>query len=337
MTASAPEERTTADAGHEAGPCDTILVAEDDPVSRLILQSWLQKWTFRVVACEDGQKAWTVLQRQDSPQIVILDWMMPGLDGIELCRRIRGQENGSYKYVLLLTARGSKEDIVAGLEAGADDYLTKPFDWSELRARVRAGVRILQLQSELLKTQASLQFEAAHDRLTGLWNRGAISDLLQRETQRCARIGSPLGIMLADVDHFKHVNDTYGHQAGDAVLREVSRRLLESVRSYDYVGRYGGEEFLLVLGECGSADLAVIAERTRLQVAEKPVETPTGPVSVSVSIGLMTQPKHEGAMLKEAAARQAEKLVQAADVALYTAKANGRNRVERALETSLVV
>lgn len=312
--------------GRTSSPIDTILIAEDDPISRRILQSWLQKWNYHVIALENGIDAWRALQREDSPPMAILDWMMPGMNGIEVCRRIRSRQRGAYKYVLLLSAKESKHDVVAGLEAGADDYLTKPFDVNELRARVRAGKRILELQGELVKAHTELQFEAAHDHLTGLWNRGAIKDLLHRETQRIVRIGEPLGVMMADVDHFKRINDSYGHQTGDAVLREVAQRLLQSVRNYDYVGRYGGEEFLIVLTACVPSDLAVTAERMRIYVSEKPVDTDTGPIPVTISIGLAAQ---------HAAGREpikGEDLVRAADSALYVAKANGRNRVERAPE-----
>lgn len=308
---------------------DTVLIAEDDPIFRRVLETWLRKWNYRVTSLENGLDAWSVLQQKDAPQMAILDWMMPGLDGVELCRRIRGHEAGAYKYVLLLTAKGSKEDVVAGLEAGADDYLIKPFDVNELRARVRAGKRILELQAALLKVQTELEFESAHDHLTGLWNRGAILGLLHRETQRSVRSGEPLGVMMADLDHFKQINDSYGHQNGDAVLREVSRRLLGSVRNYDYVGRYGGEEFLIVLTQCTASDLVATAERMRAQVSEKPVETDAGPIAVTVSLGLVTGRATGDALLK------GEELLRVADVALYSAKANGRNRVELALETRL--
>jgi two-component system, cell cycle response regulator len=301
-----------------------VLIAEDDPISRRILESWLQKWNYGVVARENGLDAWNELQKANSAQMAILDWEMPGMDGIEVCRRIRGHQQGPYKYIVLLTAKGGKEDIVSGLEAGADDYLTKPFDANELRARVRAGTRILELQDALLRAQTELQFEASHDHLTGVWNRGAILDLLTRETQRARRVGGPIGVIMADLDHFKQINDSHGHLTGDAVLREAARRMVASVRNYDYVGRYGGEEFLVVLTECDSADLMATAERIRFSIAEKPIETDSGMVPVTLSVGLaahVIRPDSPGV-----------DLVRAADEALYKAKANGRNRVESCSE-----
>ncbi len=182
---------------------DTVLIAEDDPVFRRILQRCLQSWNYQVRACENGLDAWNVLQQQHAPQMAILDWMMPGMNGIEMCRRIRTRQQDPYRYVLLLTAKDDKHDVVQGLDAGADDYLTKPFDVDELHARVRAGKRILGLQNELIQARESLRFEALHDHLTGVWNRGAVLNLLQREVQRRQRSGEALGVIMADVDHFK--------------------------------------------------------------------------------------------------------------------------------------
>jgi len=314
-------------AGHEQSAAQSselnrVLIAEDDPIFRHVLLRWLQSWGYRVVAAENGLSAWNILSQPDAPQMAVLDWMMPELDGIELCRRIRKKEAGDYHYVLLLTARDNKEDVLTGFEAGADDYLTKPFDSAELRARVRAGRRILELQAALMASQRELQIEATHDRLTGIYNRGAILDRLEGELQRRHRKGDPLGVIMADIDHFKRVNDTHGHLVGDTVLRETARRLASAVRTYDAVGRYGGEEFVVVVPECNRFDLMVLAERLRLAVANSVVETSAGAVSVTISLGLACVESgriaHSGC----------EDILRDADSALYAAKSNGRNRAE---------
>ena len=300
---------------------DSVLVAEDDPIFLRILQSWFQKWSYRVTAVKNGVDAWEALQQPTAPPMAVLDWMMPGMDGVEVCRKIRGREQGPYCYVLLLTAKDDREDVVAGLDAGADDYLTKPFDVDELRARIRAGKRILELQAALIRAHDTLQYESAHDALTALWNRGAIIGFLKNEIERQQRSSQPLGVMMADVDHFKRVNDTHGHLVGDAVLKEVGRRLAEGVRTYDSVGRYGGEEFLVIVPGCKPADLVASAERLRRSIAEAKFETSAGPLAVTLSIGIAS-----GCDDGESP-RGSEQLLRAADTALYAAKAEGRNRV----------
>ncbi len=322
QTITVPDPKPGVDG--KASPLNAVLIAEDDPIFRRILESWFKKWDYRVTAVENGLAAWEVLQQKDAPQLAIVDWMMPGIDGIELCRRIRSRDQGLYRYVLLLTAKDNKQDVITGLEAGADDYLTKPFDVDELHARVRAGKRILDLQEALIRAKDDLQFAAAHDALTGLWNRGAIIELLKREVSRRQRTGEPLGVIMTDIDHFKKINDTYGHLVGDAVLREVTRRLAEDVRPYDAVGRYGGEEFLIVFPGCTAPNLIVGAERLRHCIADQPVETSVGPIQVTLSLGLAsaTQGEKEGF--------DCEAFLHTADEALYAAKAGGRNRVETA-------
>jgi len=295
---------------------DSVLIAEDDPIFRQILESWLQRWDYRVTAVDNGLDAWTALQKEDAPQMAILDWMMPRMDGLELCRKIRRLGQHPYRYLLLLTAKDDKQDVVAGLEAGADDYLTKPFDLDELRARLRAGRRILELQEKLIRAHGALEFEATHDHLTALLNRGAILDALKREMQRSLRTKVPVGIVMADIDHFKKVNDSQGHLVGDAVLQEVARRLATAVRSYDLVGRFGGEEFLIILPGCDAPGLVTPAERLRRSVADEPI----GQISVSVSIGVASLAQFGDGCPCEA-------LLRAADTALYQAKAQGRNRI----------
>jgi len=303
---------------------DTVLIAEDDPIFRRILESWFKRWGYCVTAVENGLDAWEVLKKEDAPQLAILYWMMPGMDGIDLCRRIRARDQAPYRYVLLLTAKDDKQDVITGLEAGADDYLTKPFDVDELRARVRAGKRILDLQAALMRAQEALKFDAAHDRLTAIWNREAILDLFKGEIDRSRRNNDSLGIIMVDVDFFKKVNDTHGHLVGDVVLQEVGHRLASGLRSYDSVGRYGGEEFLVVVPGCDALNLVVAAERLRRRIADQPVDTSAGPVPVTISLGLATVQANESGLIDR------EGLIRLADAALYAAKARGRNRVESA-------
>jgi two-component system, cell cycle response regulator len=301
---------------------ETVLIAEDDPMFRQVLSSLLKKWNYRVITVENGLDAWTILQQKDAPQMAILDWIMPVVDGVELCRRLRNRESGPYRYVILITAKDGKQDVVTGLEAGADDFLTKPFSMDELRARIRAGERILQLQNALIRSQAALQFEVAHDALTGLWNRSAILELLMREVQRNQRSAESLGVMMVDLDYFKNVNDEHGHIAGDTVLRELGVRLVTSLRKYDLVGRYGGEEFLVVLPNCSASNLTTIAQRLRSFIASSPMQTSAGPLAITASVGVVST------VYGRQPPMDFETLLGLADEALYAAKAKGRNRVE---------
>lgn len=300
-----------------------VLIAEDDPVLQHMLRTLLTKWGYEVVVAANGDAAWEILQGQDAPRLALLDWLMPGMDGVEICREARKRSAQAYRYLLVLSSKGDRVDVVDGLQSGADDYLTKPFHPDELRARLRAGERILMLEDKLVAAQQVLQFKASHDALTELLNRGAILETLQRELQRGRREKNSLGVLLLDLDHFKSINDRKGHDVGDEVLREASRRMLASVRSYDAVGRYGGEEFLILVPGCNSANACDRAEQIRVAIAGSPIETLGGLIRVSASIGV--------ASTVDGASWEADALVHAADVALYRAKRNGRNRVELAL------
>lgn len=296
-----------------------ILIAEDSTVSRRLLEATLRQWGYEVITVEDGVKAWQVLERPDTPTLVILDWIMPEMDGLEVCRRIRDRDGATpYTYVILLTAKHQKEDIVYAMNAGADDMIAKPFDPGELRVRVRAGERILDLQSRLLAAQESLRRQATHDSLTELWNHGAIVELLERELARSCREGQSVGVIMGDLDHFKRINDACGHLAGDAVLREVAERLRKSLREYDGAGRYGGEEFMIVTPNCDQSQAAGLAERIRKAIADHPFAVPDGMMAVTMSLGVTAG--------RSGAEKDADHLIRLVDEALYQAKREGRNR-----------
>ncbi len=297
-----------------------VLIADDELMSRKLLQKTLERAGYDVTAVENGRLAAEHLCPANGPRLALLDWVMPELDGPGVCREVRKRKQQSYVYMVLLTSKESKEDVVAGLESGADDYLTKPFDPEELKARLRTGLRILDLEDRLIEAREEMRFQATHDGLTALWNRGMIVDLLGRELARSIRENFSTAILMCDLDHFKSVNDTYGHLVGDDVLKETAKRLLASVRSYDFVGRYGGEEFLVVLNNCNPAYALARAEEIRKAIALKPVLSSCGPVPTTMSLGLLLN--------QEWGRLPVEELLHEADAALYAAKAAGRNCVK---------
>ena len=297
-----------------------ILVAEDDAIYRHLLQTLLRRASFLVRTVSNGVDALRIAQADGAPRLLIFDWMMPGLSGIELCRRLR-QERATrlYQYIILLTSKDAKTDTVAGLEAGADDYLTKPVDYQELLARLRAGTRILELEDRLLNAQKEMEYLATHDSLTGLWNRLVWKKLLAAEFERAYRNATSVAVLMIDLDHFKSVNDTYGHSAGDALLNKVGDVLQSLVRAYDHVGRYGGEEFIILAQELSRDAVYDYAERIRSTLAQTAIMHEESPISVTVSIGVAF-----AEILQE---RSPDVMVRAADRALYRAKARGRNCV----------
>jgi diguanylate cyclase (GGDEF)-like protein len=297
-----------------------VLIADDDPMQRLYLTRCLSSWGYETLVAEDGEEAWRILQGDDAPPLVLLDWMMPGMDGTVLCQRIRSLKDRPYTYVVLLTARSDQQDLLSGLGAGADDYMTKPVNTPELQARLRSGQRIVDLQNKLRIAYEMQKYEATHDSLTGIWNRPAILELFSRECAKAAREKRSIGVLLSDVDHFKIINDQFGHVCGDIALREIARRMQASLRPYDFIGRYGGEEFLILVPSCDPHTVCEVAERIRLGVADQPIIARDNEFAVTLSIGVNTA--------TPVSVEQRDELLQRADQALYLAKENGRNRIE---------
>jgi two-component system, cell cycle response regulator len=296
-----------------------VLVADDSLVMRRLLESTLQGWGYEVVCAQDGGQALELLLQPEAPQLAILDWMMPVMSGPDVCREVRKRRESGYTYILLLTSRGLREDIVEGMGAGADDYVVKPFDKHELEVRLRAGRRIIDLQFELMRVQEALREQATHDALTGVWNRASILDIAEREIIRAKRELRPIGVVMLDLDNFKHVNDEYGHQAGDVVLHAAAGRLAVAMRPYDSIGRYGGEEFLVVVPGCDEAGLRSHAERLRTVMESEHFQAVGQELAITASFGLSA--------LAQGQFADADGLIRAADYALYLAKRQGRNRV----------
>ncbi len=306
-----------------------VLIAEDDIISSRALEKTISEWNYEVSVAKDGEEAWNIIKKtwdaRDEKQktnMAILDWEMPKMNGVELCRKIRhkiNEKNSNYIYIVLLTGRDKQEDIIKGLSVGADDYITKPFNPYELKVRLKNGERIVELEDSRLK-------EASIDILTKHWNRKKILECLNEEIDRGSRRNHPTGIILADIDHFKKINDTYGHLIGDQVIIEVVTRFNKSMRKYDKIGRYGGDEFLAVIPQCNHTQIRNIAERFYRAICDKKIQTEKGPLKITVSIGGISTDNFPQA--------SHEDFIKASDAALYLAKKKGRNHIEIATDFS---
>ncbi|HXE95255.1 MAG TPA: diguanylate cyclase [Dongiaceae bacterium] len=292
-----------------------ILVVEDELFSRVVIKDALERLGYTVVLAVNGREALELCQREHFP-IIITDRVMPEMDGIEFCRAMRAIPTEHYVYILLLTSLDKKDELIAGLDAGADEYLVKPLHEVELAARLKAARRILDLETKLKQL-------ALHDQLTGAYNRGYLDRQLSKEVQRSWRYKHPLSIVICDIDHFKAVNDRYGHQVGDQVLMEFVSRMNRSIRNEnDWVARYGGEEFVIVLPETPPAGCLIVAERIRRLIADSPVMFPGGAVAVTVSFGAVTI--EDTGQIEE---MTMDAILGKADECLYRAKDSGRNCV----------
>lgn len=292
------------------------LVAEDDAASRLLLQTMMTKWGYEVEVVSDGLEAREALLNSDPPRLAVLDWMMPGVDGLQVCREVRRHDRDDYIYVLLLTAKSGKQDLIEGMNAGADDYLTKPFDPSELKVRLQAGERLLDMHSKLLTMRESLIRQATHDALTGLPNRLLFGDRLTQSVAHARRYDHRLAVMFLDLDRFKLVNDGFGHNAGDEVLKSVASRLKGRLREADTISRMGGDEFTVILAGPNSADSVADIAQTMLNAVAESYWVNAKEILLTASIGVSLFPEH---------GTEAETLVRNADAAMYKAKERGGN------------
>jgi len=297
-----------------------ILVADDSGVSRHVICAYLRASGHEVISAKDGTEALEALRSDTGISLALVDWMMPGLDGIEVCRQLRAIPDRAYTYMISVTTRSEKQDIVCALEAGFDDFLTKPVQPAELNARLLVGSRIIDLQEKLIQACELSQFKAMHDSLTGLWNRGAILEFLRAQLAMAVRHSNNLAVMMVDIDHFKKINDTYGHAVGDSVLIHVARLMNSTIRASDWLGRYGGEEFLVIAPESPGNDAVRMAERLRLALVDNTFTSGELTISPTMSIGI--------ANTNLIVSPTPEALVRIADAALYRAKENGRNRIE---------
>ncbi|NJN80036.1 MAG: diguanylate cyclase [Anaerolineales bacterium] len=295
-----------------------ILIVEDEPINRKLVKQSLLTAGYEVVEANDGLSAWELFQ-QEPFQLIITDWMMPGLNGQELVHRIRTSKQKSYTYIIMLTAMDNEDNVVLGLESGADEYLTKPINSRELVARVASGVRILKLEEQLMQAHQQMETLAMYDGLTNLLNRRALEEFGKGELNKAIRKELPFCIILIDIDYFKSVNDQHGHKIGDIVLQAVAKILSEEIRDYDRIGRWGGEEFISIMPETHIHDAIIVAERMRTRIADTKILIENGAsISIHISLGVACSNKQKISL---------STLIDSADQALYQAKQNGRNQV----------
>lgn len=294
------------------------LVADSDPDRLRQFESWLGKWGYDVTSVKNGVEAWSRLEAERAPILVVLAWRMEGMPGIDVCRRLRLQPELPTAYVLLVADGREAEDLLDGVNAGADDFLFTPLDAVETKARVRTGARIVEVEQALRASLDALRVQSTRDVITGTWNRAAILELLHKELERSRRKSGSVAVVVADLDGFRRVNESLGTPAGDEVLREAARRLSATLRPYDAVGRFGGGQFLVVLPGSDGLGALTVAERIRESFAKRPIVTTSGPVAVTLSLGVAS----EGGE----AATDANALLKAADAALKRAQQGGRNR-----------
>lgn len=315
-----------------------VLVADNDTMTRVILARHLEKWGFEPVTADDGESAWEALGNDDHPRIAILDWEMPGIDGIEICERLRNRPHDRLVYVILLTAKSSEDDMALALKSGAHSFVTKPVSEALLCSHVSVGCRLITAEdrlNDLIGKMEAIAEDRAHqllkadqlartDCLTGVKNRRGLYEVAEAEIRRAQRYSRPLSLIAFDIDHFKGINDSWGHDAGDDVLRDLARVCADELREGDTLGRIGGDEFVVLLPETKQSAAVAVAERVRQSIEEFTFSVGDSTIQATVSVGIASLFPIDGASV--------DVLMKRADEALYVAKGNGRNRCARSPE-----
>lgn len=295
-----------------------VLIADDSPTARFALRRNLTEWGYEVVEASDGEKAWMILNHKHPPRIAVLDWMMPGMDGVEICRLLQKRNNGPFVYTILLTSKNEQQDLVYGLESGAHNFQSKPYSPIELRSHINVGKRLIEADDKIKEYAEQMARLAITDPLTGICNRRHFFQCAEDELLRAQRYERPMSVLLMDIDNFKNINDTFGHAAGDETLVTMSRTCENSLRQNDLFGRLGGEEFGTVMPETGILKSTEVAERLRMTLGDLCISFEGNAIRFTVSIGVSEYTPGD---------KTIENIMKRADEALYQAKKSGRNRV----------
>ncbi|MCP4687496.1 MAG: diguanylate cyclase [Desulfobacterales bacterium] len=296
-----------------------VLIADDDSMTRIALRKNLEKWGYEVAPARDGLEAWEALSEENPPRLAVLDWMMPRMEGIDICRRLQQNDDFPFIYTILLTIRKEKDDIVEALDSGAYDFLSKPVHAAELRARIAVGVRLVAAEDKLREYAEKMERIAVTDALTGAFNRRYFFKQAENEIRRAKRYDRTLSFLLLDIDHFKKVNDTHGHFAGDEALKALTESCKSSIRDCDIFARHGGEEFSMILPETDEDGAFILAERLRKVIEKMTISHEGSRFNFTVSIGVASFKSGD---------KTVEAVMTRADDALYEAKRKGRNRIE---------
>ncbi len=295
----------------------SALIVEDDKETRELIHEFIKDIFIKVYKTKSAEEAQILLKSDETIQLILLDWNLPGLSGIEFSKILRETTDNRYIYILMITGEQSSDSMILAYEKGVDDYIVKPFQFSELKAKLKSAQRIIEMENKLRKKYKEAHYKSIYDSLTNVFNRAEIFEKLNVEYVRHTRNKLIFGIILIDIDYFKKINDTFGHQYGDYVLKKTAEIIKNRCRSYDYIGRYGGEEFLIICPETDKNSLYSIANRIREAVMEYDFEYKNVKSNITISAGIATSDE----------THSFDSMLELADKRLYNSKSSGRNKI----------